>query len=46
MPQIGKRYQCATCETTVMCLRPGAGEFTCCGEVMGEMQMEQLPSGD
>lgn len=46
MSKLGKRYECDTCGTVVMCLRPGAEEFFCCGQAVVELQMEELPSGD
>jgi hypothetical protein len=29
-----------------LCLKPSDGELQCCGQPMGEKQMEELPSGD
>lgn len=46
MNKLGKRYWCAVCTTVVLCLKPGEGDFTCCGERMREKEMEELPSGD
>ncbi|MBP1327291.1 hypothetical protein JOF28_002523 [Leucobacter exalbidus] len=46
MNQVGKRYVCAECSTQIMCVKPGAGSFVCCG---AEMQLESakpLPSSD
>ena len=43
---IGKRYQCAGCGTMVLCLRPAKAPYRCCGELMPEVRMQQLPSGD
>lgn len=45
-PQIGKRYQCESCGTAILCLKPGSKPFECCGKAMEGMSMEQLPSGD
>ncbi len=46
MSKLGKRYRCVSCATVVLCLRPSAEEFSCCGETMREKDMEELPSGD
>jgi desulfoferrodoxin-like iron-binding protein len=46
MPVLGKRYACAVCGTTTLCLRPGKGKLTCCGQEMKDVKMEPLPSGD
>ena len=46
MTKLGKRYECATCGTVVLCVKAGTADFECDGAPMGEKQMEQLPSGD
>jgi hypothetical protein len=46
MSKLGKRYSCAGCGTVVMCLKPSKDEFQCCGQQMGEQQMQELPSSD
>lgn len=46
MSKLGKRYECCTCQTIVLCLKPGPDEFVCHGQPMREKQMEELPSGD
>ena len=46
MTQLGKRYECTVCSTVVLCLVPSEEELSCCGQPMGEKDMEQLPSGD
>jgi len=44
--QLGKRFQCETCGTEVLCIKPGAGEVACCGVAMKLMQPKVLPSAD
>ena len=44
--QLGKRYECAVCQTVVMCLSAGPEPFMCCDRPMEERLMEPLPSGD
>jgi hypothetical protein len=44
--QLGKRYQCAACRQTVLCLTAGPGGFCCHGAPMEPLAAEQLPSGD
>jgi len=46
VPDLGKRYGCPVCGTTVLCLRPGPGVLQCCSKDMELARMESLPSGD
>jgi hypothetical protein len=43
---LGKRYRCATCETEILCVRPGSGTFACHGAPMEIIQLTALPSSD
>jgi hypothetical protein len=44
--QIGKRYVCAVCSLELMCVRKGAGHFTCHGQPMALVEAKPLPSSD
>jgi hypothetical protein len=44
--QVGKRYQCASCGTQVICVRPGGGRFTCHDVPMELLTAKPLPSSD
>lgn len=44
--QLGKRFQCATCGTEVLCIKPGEGQVECCGVTMELQQPKVLPSAD
>ncbi len=44
--QLGKRFQCETCNTEVLCIKPGEGEVQCCGVAMKLLQPKVLPSAD
>jgi hypothetical protein len=44
--QLGKRFQCETCGTEVLCIKPGEGGVECCGAAMKLMQPKVLPSAD
>lgn len=46
MNQLGKRYQCKTCGTELICIEGGTGDFVCCEVPMIEFEIEPLPSGD
>lgn len=46
MNQTGKRYVCAHCETQLICVKKGDGEFTCHGQVMELLTAKPLPSSD
>jgi hypothetical protein len=43
---LGKRYQCAVCETTLLVTKAGDGELVCHGQVMEVAQAKPLPSSD
>jgi len=44
--QLGKRFQCATCGSEVLCIKAGDGGVECCGQAMELMQPKVLPSAD
>lgn len=44
--QLGKRFQCETCNTEVLCIKAGDGTVECCGKAMELMQPKVLPSAD
>ena len=44
--QLGKRYACAKCGTSILCTRTGEGVVVCCDEEMELQQPRQLPSSD
>jgi hypothetical protein len=44
--QLGKRYQCPKCGTTVLCTKPGQGVIVCCENEMELQQPRKLPSSD
>jgi desulfoferrodoxin-like iron-binding protein len=44
--ELGKRYQCATCGTEVLCVHAGEGSLMCCGERMQTKGPQQLPASD
>ncbi len=44
--QLGKRYQCETCGTIVLCTKAGQGQVTCHDKPMTEVQAKRLPSSD
>jgi hypothetical protein len=44
--QLGKRYQCSTCEATVLITKAGDGELSCHGQPMEIAQAKPLPSSD
>ncbi len=44
--QLGKRFQCETCKTEVLCIKAGDGSVECCGVSMELMQPKVLPSAD
>lgn len=46
MPQIGRRYECTTCGTNVLCIAIGDGTIECCDSPVTELVMEDVPSGD
>jgi hypothetical protein len=44
--QLGKRFQCETCNTEVLCIKAGDGEVMCCDGPMKLLQPKVLPSAD
>jgi hypothetical protein len=44
--QLGKRYLCETCNTEVLCNKPGDGELICCDHEMKLKEAQALPSSD
>lgn len=44
--QLGRRYQCETCGTMVLCTKPGTGAILCCQTEMPVQQPRKLPSSD
>ncbi|PZC45056.1 MAG: hypothetical protein C1O27_002566 [Chloroflexi bacterium] len=44
--QLGKRYECKNCGTTILCTKAGTGEAHCCDQVMEVQQPRKLPSSD
>jgi transcription elongation factor Elf1 len=44
--QLGKRFQCETCGTEVLCIKAGDGAVECCGKPMELLQPKVLPSAD
>lgn len=44
--QLGKRYQCDTCGTEVLCNKPGPGAVVCCDQEMKLKEAKALPSSD
>ena len=44
--QLGKRFQCESCGTEVLCIKPGEGEIQCCSVPMKLLQPKVLPSAD
>ena len=44
--QLGKRYECPDCGTSVLCIKAGEGVLHCCTQEMKEQQPRKLPSSD
>ena len=44
--QLGKRYVCAQCGSSVLCTKAGKGVVFCCNAVMELQQPRKLPSSD
>ncbi len=44
--QLGKRYQCPNCGTTVLCTKASDGAILCCSKEMEIQQPKKLPSSD
>lgn len=46
MSQLGKRYQCSECGTTVLCTKASENNPSCCGKEMDVQQPKKKPSSD
>ena len=44
--ELGKRYQCVTCGTVVLCTKAGEGAAICCDKDMALQDARRLPSSD
>ena len=44
--QLGKRYACPECGSSVLCTKGGDGEITCCDATMELQEPRKLPSSD
>ena len=44
--QLGKRYNCGSCEAELLVTKAGDGELVCHGTAMGIAQPKTLPSSD
>jgi len=44
--QIGKRYECETCGSQLMCVKRGEGRFHCHRVAMSLLSAKPLPSSD
>ena len=44
--QLGKRYVCAQCGSSVLCTKAGKGVVFCCNAAMELQQPRKLPSSD
>jgi hypothetical protein len=44
--QLGKRYVCETCGSSVLCTKSGEGEIDCCEAAMEIQEPRKLPSSD
>jgi hypothetical protein len=44
--QLGKRYVCPRCGSSVLCTKAGAGVVHCCDTEMELQQPRKLPSSD
>ena len=44
--QVGKRYECETCGTQIICVKKGDGHFECHGAPMPMQTAKPLPSSD
>ncbi len=44
--QLGKRYECSVCETTILCTKAGEGELNCHDQPMEIQAPRKLPSSD
>lgn len=44
--ELGKRYQCPSCGTQILCTKAGEGAICCCEQEMEIQQAKKLPSSD
>ena len=44
--ELGKRYECEVCETTILCTKAGDGEIVCHDQPMEIQAPRKLPSSD
>ena len=44
--QLGKRYACPKCGSSVLCTKGGDGEIICCDAIMELQEPRKLPSSD
>lgn len=44
--QLGKRLECTSCGTEVMCTKAGEGTIECCNEEMQLKKAVALPTAD
>ena len=44
--QLGKRYVCEKCGSSVLCTKSGEGEIDCCEATMQIQEPRKLPSSD
>lgn len=44
--QLGKRYACETCGSSILCTKGGEGVVICCEAEMALQQARKLPSSD
>ncbi len=44
--QLGKRYVCGQCGSSVLCTKAGNGVVCCCNAAMELQQPRKLPSSD
>lgn len=44
--KVGKQYTCGSCDSVVMCVKPGPGDLQCHGAPMELRDTKPLPSSD
>ena len=44
--ELGKRYNCETCGSSVLCTKGGEGVILCCAAEMELQEARTLPSSD
>ena len=44
--QLGRRYTCPQCGSSVLCTKTGEGVIYCCEQEMELQQLRKLPSSD